>query len=508
MDKESPFLVLNIDIIEIEQVGGWIMDLGQVFTSKVIAGFMASQFNLDKSARILEPCFGSGAFLEACQNQGYSSLEGCEIDDELFYVVKEKYPEYKLFCRDFLSFEPSEKYEGIIMNPPYVRQEKIDDLEELGISKGHLRKNPIYNGLPSTANLYMYCLIKAIDLLKENGQLIVIFPSSWMQARSGSGFKKLLFLNTTLTDEIYVSGDVFEKNALVDVVILKLIKSKQKKVVKKTICMELTDGKLVERHQENAEMTLALDVPFDTYSKVRRGLTTGWNTMFINPSIPGNKRGKYIKKIISTPKAVVGYNTNSALTDELLMISTGENLDVEIGDYIHSFETILEKNKKPKTLYEKVRHTKEWYTLNSVDSDGILFSYFVRNEMKFVMNTTNVIARDNFYIIYPGIDKYLMFALLNNYYTYYQLELIGKKYGAGLLKLQRYDIENLKFIDVDKISDEDHKLLISLSKDLVDNSNQSNIEKITRIISKYVGIDTQNIIQAYEEIKRKRLEAS
>ncbi len=194
MDKESPFLVLNIDIIEIEQVGGWIMDLGQVFTSKVIAGFMASQFNLDKSARILEPCFGSGAFLEACQNQGYSSLEGCEIDDELFYVVKEKYPEYKLFCRDFLSFEPSEKYEGIIMNPPYVRQEKIDDLEGLGISKGHLRKNPIYNGLPSTANLYMYFLIKAIDLLKENGQLIVIFPSSWMQARSGSGFKKLLLV--------------------------------------------------------------------------------------------------------------------------------------------------------------------------------------------------------------------------------------------------------------------------------------------------------------------------
>lgn len=30
---------------------------------------------------------------------------------------------------------------------------------------------------------------------------------------------------------------------------------------------------------------------------------------------------------------------------------------------------------------------------------------------------------------------YLLFALLNNYYTYYQLELSGKRYGAGLLKL-------------------------------------------------------------------------
>ena len=63
------------------------------------------------------------------------------------------------------------------MNPPYIRQEKIDDLARLGITKEKLRKDKIYEPLPSTANMYMYFIFKALDLLKEEGELIVIL--SW-----------------------------------------------------------------------------------------------------------------------------------------------------------------------------------------------------------------------------------------------------------------------------------------------------------------------------------------
>jgi len=189
------------------------------------------------------------------------------------------------------------------------------------------------------------------------------------------------------------------------------------------------------------------------------------------------------------------------------MIPQGQMLTNELQEYITHFAEILSSEKKPKTLYEKFQTSSEWYTLNEIDSNGILFSYFVRNDMKFIMNTSNVLARDNFYIIYPEIDRYLMFALLNNFFTYYQLEVIGKKYGAGLLKLQRYDIEKLLFVDIDSISEEDKEKLTSLAKKLVQFSEEKCIYDITSVLSKYTDKKTDEILVAYQSIKKKRLEA-
>ncbi len=483
------------------------MDLGQVFTGETVAGYMAAQFSCKKDARILEPCFGGGAFLKACRDRGYLNVEGCEIDAELFDAVKPKYPCYKLFRGDFLSFSPGYRYDGIIMNPPYVRQEKIDQLEGYGITKKNIRENPIYNGLPGTANLYMYFLIKAADLLCENGELIVIFPSSWMQARGGESFRRVLLAEMSIVKEVHVSGDVFEKNALVDVVILKMVKGKKGNLGHSPVYMELKGKELSERNGWTDDMAFSLNRPFQAYSRIRRGLTTGWNAMFINPPVSSAESRRFQREILSTPKAVTGYNTDSAETDRLLMISPGETPDAETAAYLRGFERQLEEKKTPKALYEKAQRREEWYALKPVDSDGILFSYFVRNDMKFVMNTANVLARDNFYILYPKIDKYLMFALLNNHYTYYQLETMGKKYGAGLLKLQRYDIENLKFADIDRMADGCRDRLASLAKELAQSSDPGIIGNITRLLSEYTGTDPERIIQACEDVKRKRLEA-
>ena len=138
--------------------------------------------------------------------------------------------------------------------------------------------------------------------------------------------------------------------------------------------------------------------------------------------------------------------------------------------------------------------------------EGILFSYFVRNDMKFVMNETGVLARDNFYVIKPKVDKWVLFALLNNYYTYYQLELNGKKYGAGLLKLQRYDIEGLYFPDYEMISDSDKKEMVILSHKLLESADSAIIGEITKRISKYSRINYKEITERYVEIKSNRLE--
>ena len=128
--------------------------------------------------------------------------------------------------------------------------------------------------------------------------------------------------------------------------------------------------------------------------------------------------------------------------------------------------------------------------------------------MKFVMNETSAFARDNFYVIKPKVDKWVLFALLNNYCTYYQLELSGKRYGAGLLKLQRYDIEELTFPEYGLISREDKKEMEILSRKLLDTGDSTYVGEITKLVSKHSSVDYDEITERYFAVKASRLEVN
>lgn len=476
------------------------MDLGQVFTKETVAEYMVSLFTLNENAIVLDPCFGGGAFLNALQKNTKYRVAGYEIDENLYKGKKDKYPLYELWNSDFLQAPKGKKYDGVIMNPPYIRHEKINSLTELGVSKQKLGKCDIYSKLPTTANLYMYFIIKAISLLKKNGELIVIFPGSWLQAKNGNQFETTLYENCSIEKQVFISGDVFEESAMVDVIILKLRKDgKNRQALPEYI--RLGENGLEEYENHSKAIRIDFETPFSSISSVRRGLTTGYNDMFINPVITDSDR--YIKPIISSPKQITGYSTNGALSDQLLVVdddSTG------ITSFLSSWEKKILKDGKPETLVKKIKEKKKWYKLNLFDCHGIIFSYFVRNDMKFVYNDSDNIIRDNFYIIYPKIDKWICFALLNNLFTYYQLECVGKKYGAGLLKIQRYDIENLLFPDISLISSEDLSELRKMGEMLAKTGKKSLVNDITRVLSQYSKVTYAKISEEYKDIVNSRLE--
>lgn len=479
-------------------------ELGQVFTSAAVADYMVSLFDIDKSGLILDPCFGGGAFLRALERASFQNVIGYEIDEYWYNKAVETYHMAQLQLGDFLKSDGSNEFDGIIMNPPYIRQEKIDDLSESGITKKELFSNNLYNCLPKTANLYMFFIVKAIDMLKENGEMIVIFPSSWMSARGGKSFKNYIDTHTCVTKQIDVYGEVFEGDALVEVSILKMVKRKgpYNTVIEK---YKVFNGEMVEDKLDEIFESFILPTSFSKYATVRRGLTTGYNEAFINPKTDYDI-ADYLVPIISSPKSFEGFNTDQAKTDMLLCISEKDILSESLKEYLDTLEKSIIQNKTPKTIFEKIEHNKSWYTLSVFPCNGILFSYFVRSEMKFAMNTAGSMIRDNFYIIYPSIDPFLMMALLNNYYTYYQLEKNGKKYGAGLLKIQRYDIEALTFPDIDQLSDADTTELITLSKNLVSTGDKGLVDHITELLASSIGESYDHIKEAFTNIRSNRLE--
>lgn len=284
--------------------------------------------------------------------------------------------------------------------------------------------------------MYMYFVVKAISLLRDNGELVVIFPGSWLSARSGKEFEKALYSECMLLNQIYLSGDVFEKNVLTDVIILKLKKCKFS-VFPQINHLLFSDGKFTEKKADNSILSLDFSKNFNAYGVIRRGMSTGYNSMYINPPFEKQDSRQHLKKILSSPKEIKGYSTRNSHPDFVLVLDDRNSMTEEIKAYISKYEQEIKLHSSPRALYDKIQSDKNWFALHAVNSSGILFSYFVRNDMKFVYNESNYLARDNFYIIKQNnnTDELILFALLNNYYTFYQLEKKWEKLWRRSFKI-------------------------------------------------------------------------
>lgn len=478
-------------------------DLGQVFTGAPVADYMVSLFDLPRQAKVMDPCFGGGVFLDALESKGFLNVTACELDAGLYESNKGRYLRYRLLNKDFLSCSESNAYDGIVMNPPYIRHEKIDDLSGYGITKEKLRRQAIFAGLPKLANLYMYFIVKAIDLLDEGGQLVVVFPGSWMKSKTGRIFEGLMLSTCKVERKIHVRGDVYSRDAFVEAVILKLVKGKSG-VSAKEERIESSEGGIKRAQPEENQRIVSFPLPFSQLASIRRGLTTGCNEMYINPDFEAEGNEACFRPIISSPKSIKGYSADNAHLDRLFF-PCEKSVTPKAIEYIESWKKKIFREKKPKALCASAGKKNNWYELRETNGEGILFSYFVRNDMKFIMNDRDTAVRDNFYIIKPKIDRWVLFALLNNYFTYCQLEENGKRYGAGLLKIQTYDIENLTFPDCDKFFLRDKQLLIGLGKRLVRFGRRSDIDEITKVLSRYSPTSYGAIARRYELAKAKRL---
>lgn len=191
---------------------------GQYFTPEVVADFMISLADISTNLKILEPSCGEGVFLKKLQQKGYNKLTAFEIDQNL--ATDFPFVRYE----SFVSASIEEKFDLVIGNPPYIRWKNLED--EL---KHELSTNPIWNKYFNSLCDYLYIFIlKSIELLNENGQLIFICPEYWMNTTHSISLRNYMVQNGYF-EEIYHFNEtpIFDK-VTVSIVIFKFVKSKQK----------------------------------------------------------------------------------------------------------------------------------------------------------------------------------------------------------------------------------------------------------------------------------------
>jgi len=192
---------------------------GQYFTPKIVADFMVELAVITANSKVLEPSCGEGVFLDLLQKKGIENVTAYEIDTDL----ATNFPNVRY--ESFVTAKINEKFDLIIGNPPYIRWKNLEDT-----LKQELATNPLWNKYCNSLCDYLYIFIlKSIELLNENGQLIFICPEYWMNTTHSVSLRNYMLSNGYF-EEIYHFNEtpIFDK-VTVSIVIFKYIKSQKKK---------------------------------------------------------------------------------------------------------------------------------------------------------------------------------------------------------------------------------------------------------------------------------------
>lgn len=273
-------------------------ELGQVFTPSNISRLMALFFQGRTYDEILDPAAGSGSLLEACMDliDRETKLSAVEIDEDLIDILIDK--GFDTSYMNFFDFD--RRVDGIIMNPPYIRQELLTSEN----NKDILRKKIKFKNINSRSNLYLYFLLKGLDIVKEGGRVVAILPNTWLNSEYGVSVQKHILNKYSLVSVIDFEKNVF-KGVDVDVSIfvidnippsdltstefcyfgdidVKKIKSLDQAEVKQSVLQNeiLNLGWSFYKLNSNQFKFRNLQ-PLSTFAKLNRGLTTNYNKFFI-----------------------------------------------------------------------------------------------------------------------------------------------------------------------------------------------------------------------------------
>jgi len=221
---------------------------GAVFTRRAVVDAILDlvRYTPDRPLhrqRLLEPAFGSGEFLlpvvdrllsawrQAGGDPGQAELE---LKDALRAVelhpgsyerttagleerlcaaalpaaVARRLCTHWLQCDDFLLCDLPGRFDYVVGNPPYVRQERIP-----GILLAEYRRR--FRTLYDRADLYVLFFERALDLLAHRGVLGFICANRWLKNHYGGPLRRKIARNFALTHYINMDGrDAFHSEVI------------------------------------------------------------------------------------------------------------------------------------------------------------------------------------------------------------------------------------------------------------------------------------------------------
>ncbi len=409
--------------------------LGQVWTPEPIAISMLEQcLKLDPDIKdILDPACGPGTFSRALINMKHTgvSLDCYDVDSRMVKLTNSIHKDAGLdgfvHHKNYLKDKTLEgKFDLVIMNPPYIRQEKIvkEDKEEY-LSYFEEKLNC---SLDKRSNLFAFFLIKAIVDLKKNGLLCAIVYDAIEHTSYGKKTISLLNQHCDLISEKQIHAPF--TGAMVDAKVL--------------IYRKRENISLITNHKTNicdSNGLIELEQLIDT----RRGTGFSLRKLFIaestdsifSLSTPFFIKQAKLKGMIVEPDTFAYFIDPSHSESEIIkswLISKASKLNIDVKKYV----------------YAQI-------------SGEIIFNYYMRTKPRHLWNKNGVPVSDNFYVLKVKGDfpAQVAWLLLNSELYTSSILLASRNQGNGLSKIQLFEYKKVRVPDWRNIPE---RKIISLEK--------------------------------------------
>lgn len=519
---------------------------GGFYTPSSIAAFILRwAFNGNESMDILEPSCGDGVFLEEVRKGGYSynCVHAIELD-------KTEVQKAQLINLDNCTIENGEfhnfanqtekRFDLIVGNPPYIRYQFFDKVQQLEADKIFKRAHLKYSKL---TNAWVSFVIGSCLLLKETGRIGFVLPAEILQVSFARTLRQYLarFFNkiSIISFQTLVFPEIQQEVILLlcekdktdahhiehievwDAYSLQSLDINKLRLPQKNINFHsnkwtfyFLDQYEVDFIEEIKKSSIFKSI--GKYAKVEVGITTGSNPFFTVPlsTVLDYNLESFARPMVGRSIQVLGTiltyedwenNSDKNLRAHFLIFPSREALKEYPGAlrYLESGEAM-----GIHTGY-KCRIRDEWQIVPSIRVSDALFVR--RNNLfpKFLVNKAEVYTTDTMHrvSINPGVNKSAFIASYYNSLSLAFSEISGRSHGGGVLELMPNEVENI-VIPYDVRNEE---LLEEIDKEFRKNSDMKAILKRTdqEILKNNFGLTKKEIDLAqgiWEKLMNRRLQ--
>lgn len=320
------------------------------YTEKDIAYFLARLISPKDTETILDPACGDGRLLLSLQEiNPHLKLHGFDTSALSNFMDKPFKHHGQI---DFLSIDENfkefvnQKYDLIIMNPPFTRQSHLSvDYRNFLSSKFQNDDDKM-----GQIGLHGYFILQADRFLKKNGMLALVLPASVLYSKSSKKIRNLLLENYWIKFCIsYANDKSFSESSAVKEVILIAIKGNHNKSTFISLRSTMTK-KNIESILKAIKSNKNNDiVQINTVDLKKIKQSDNWLEFFINKQSDSNNSNLYfrnpkitkIKQIFSMRRGTESFGPDFFFLPNKFWIIKSDNKSGLVINNIKSKEEII-----------------------------------------------------------------------------------------------------------------------------------------------------------------------